>query len=90
MKYRIEVSPRAKKQLFKFDKAVYRQIIDYLDEIAELEDPRARGKELGGALAGIWRYRSGDYRILCRILDEVLVVLVVDIGHRKDIYRRPG
>jgi len=90
MKHRIEVSPRAKKQLFKFDKVVYRQIIDYLDEIAELEDPRTRGKELGGAMAGIWRYRSGDYRILCRILDEVLVVLVVDIGHKKDIYRRPG
>jgi len=87
MKHRIELSPKAGKQLLKLDKTVYSQIIKYLDGVAELEDPRTRGKELNGDMAGLWRYRVGDYRILCKILDEVLVVLVVDIGHRKEVYR---
>jgi mRNA interferase RelE/StbE len=87
MKHRIEVSPRAKKQLLKLDRMPYQQIARYIDGLADLDDPRTRGKELIGTLSGLWRYRVGDYRILCKILDEVLVVLVVDIGHRKEVYR---
>ena len=61
---------------------------DELDEIAKLEDPRSRGKALTGNLAGVWRYRVGDYRILCDINDGRLVILVVDVAHRREVYKR--
>lgn len=72
----------------KMDKQAARRIRDELAEVAELEDPRSRGKALVGNLAGLWRYRVGDYRIVCDIEDDVLVVLVVDIAHRREVYRR--
>lgn len=50
-------------------------------------DPRAPGKALTGRFSGLWRYRVGDYRIICKIEDDRLVVLVVEVGHRRDIYR---
>lgn len=55
---------------------------------AKLEDPRSRGKALTGNLAGVWRYRVGDYRILCDINDGRLVILVVDVAHRREVYKR--
>jgi len=64
-----------------------RDIIGYLDErVASNADPRRFGKGLKADLAGLWRYRVGDYRILCQIKDQELLVLVVAIGHRKDVY----
>ncbi len=83
----IRVSPRALKQLRKLDKPVAREIRDALSDIGSLDDPRCRGKALSGNLRGLWRYRVGDYRIICDILDGELVVLVVEIGHRGEIYR---
>ena len=79
-------SESAKKQLKKLDNSVKRKILDYMDDVEKLADPRARGKSLVGNLSGFWRYRVGDYRVLCKIQDEKLIVLVVDIGHRKEIY----
>ena len=70
------------------DKQTARRIRDELAEIAKLEDPRSRGKALVGNLAGLWRYRVGDYRIICDIEDGVLVILVVDVAHRREIYKR--
>ena len=62
-------------------------MIDFLDErIRDGEDPRHFGKALRGDLGEFWRYRVGDYRILCRIDDGELVVLVVKVGHRRDVY----
>ena len=72
----------------KLDKQVARRIRKELNEVAQLEDPRSRGKALTGHLAGLWRYRVGDYRILCDIEDDELVVLVVDTEHRSKVYRR--
>lgn len=72
----------------KLDKGVAARMFDELDEIAKLEDPRSRGKALTGNLAGVWRYRVGDYRILCDINDGRLVILVVDVAHRREIYKR--
>lgn len=72
----------------KLDKQVAARILDALDEIAKLDDPRSKGKVLAGNLAGLWRYRVGDYRILCNIEDGKLVVLVVDVAHRREVYRR--
>lgn len=88
MAWTIEVSEKAVRALRKMDKRVARRIRDELSEIAGLEDPRSRGKALTGNLAGVWRYRVGDYRILCDIEDGVLVILVVDVAHRREVYKR--
>jgi mRNA interferase RelE/StbE len=78
---------RALKELRKLGKQAQRDIIAYLDErVAGDEDPRRFGKGLKADLAGLWRYRVGDYRILCQIRDEELIVLVVTVGHRRGIY----
>jgi mRNA interferase RelE/StbE len=70
------------------DKAIARRIRDFLRQrLASLDHPRRLGKPLTGTLGDLWSYRVGDYRILCRIEDEILVVLVVGIGHRWDVYR---
>lgn len=77
---------KARKQLAKLDNSVKRRILDYMDEVAKLENPRERGKMLVGNLIGFWRYRVGDYRLLCRIIDEELVITVVEVGHRREVY----
>jgi mRNA interferase RelE/StbE len=78
---------RALKELRKLGKQAQRDIISYLDErIAAEEDPRRFGKGLKSDLAGLWRYRVGDYRIVCQIQDGELLVLVVTVGHRRDVY----
>ncbi|MBY4797745.1 type II toxin-antitoxin system RelE/ParE family toxin [Collinsella sp. AGMB00827] len=87
MAWRIELDKRVQRMLKKIDKQTARRIIAKLREISLLEDPRSTGKALVGNVAGLWRYRVGDYRILCLIDDDVLVVLVVDIGHRRGVYR---
>jgi mRNA interferase RelE/StbE len=83
-----KISEKALKQLKKLDKQAAAQIIHFMDEsIQGTEDPRESGKQLKGELNNIWRYRSGDYRILCQLQDEVFVVLVLETGHRKNIYK---
>lgn len=59
-----------------------------MDEIASLENPRTREKTLVGNLVGFWRFRVGNYRILCKIKDEELYILVVEIGHRSKVYEK--
>ncbi len=80
--------PRALKALKKMDKPTARVIRDELREIEGLDDPRSRGKALTGNLRGLWRYRVGDYRVICDILDDELVVLAIEIAHRSEVYRR--
>lgn len=77
---------KAEKEFLKLDKPVQKQIKKFIEKIQALKDPRTRGKSLVGNLIGLWRYRVGDYRILCRIIDDELVIMVVEIGHRKGIY----
>lgn len=80
------LTPDAKKDLKKLDKSIQKKVSAYLDEVAEIKNPRSRGKALIGNLMGMWRYRVGDYRILCKIKDEELIILVLEVGHRKNIY----
>ena len=88
MSWRIEYTRTAETQLRKLDKQIAKRILDYLDgNIALLDNPRARGKALSGILGELWRYRIGDYRILCEIQDNIMRVLVVEVGHRKHIYK---
>ncbi|WP_272576187.1 type II toxin-antitoxin system RelE family toxin, partial [Providencia sp. PROV235] len=73
--------------LRKMDKQNARRILDFMDlRIAPLDDPRLSGKPLKGELGEYWRYRVGDYRILCEIIDDELIILAAIIGHRRDIY----
>ncbi len=83
---KVTLSDRAKKQLKQLDKTVQKRIIKFLSETAKLDDPRSKGKMLVGNFKGFWRYRVGDYRLICRIHDEALEILVVEVGHRKKIY----
>ena len=84
---KIEYSEQAFKQLSKLDKPVQRQIKNYMDEVAALEDPRLRGRALKGTLSELWRYRSGDYRIICNIQDDKILITILRIGHRKEVYK---
>jgi len=84
----IDYTDTAKAQLRKLDPQTARRIVDFMDErIAALDSPRSTGKALVGPLGGLWRYRVGDYRVICEILDGALRVLVVQIGNRREIYR---
>jgi mRNA interferase RelE/StbE len=87
--WRVEFTPGAERDLNQLDKPVQRRITRFLhDRVATADDPRAIGEALRGELAGLWRYRAGDYRILCQIEDDRILVTVVAIGHRSSIYRR--
>ena len=83
---KIELNDRAKKDFAKLDKHIQIQIFKKLKFIESLNDPKDDGKPLAGNLLGLWRYRSGDYRILAQILGDKLIILVVKISHRKNIY----
>jgi len=76
-----------KKQLKKLDSAISKRVLDYLEQIELLDNPRSRGKALTSNLSGLWRYRVGNYRILCRINDDRLIITVIEIGHRSTVYR---
>jgi mRNA interferase RelE/StbE len=89
MAWKIEFDPAALKELSKLDKPVEQRILKFLRErIARLDDPRQIGASLQGTLSGLWKYRIGDYRIICSLEDDRLVVLVLRIGHRREIYQR--
>lgn len=88
MDWRVEFDASAEKALRNVDRTWQGRIVAYLEEISELPDPRLRGKSLAGTLSGLWRYRVGDYRIVCQFQDDVLIVRVVRIGHRRDVYRQ--
>jgi mRNA interferase RelE/StbE len=84
----VEVGDLAEKQLRKLDAPVRDRILHYLTERIEgCKNPRHFGEPLKGNKAGWWRYRVGDYRIICQIQDQKVTVLVLAIGHRREIYR---
>lgn len=88
MAWTVEYTATAKEQMSKLDKPVARRIVDFMDErVAGLENPRDTGKPLTGPLGGLWRYRVGDYRVICDIQDSTLRILVVQVGNRNKIYR---
>lgn len=88
MVWKIEYLASVRKAMRKLDRQAAGRILDFMDErVAQLDDPRSVGAALKGMPEKIWRYRVGDYRVLCEIQDGKLVVLVVEIGHRSDVYR---
>ncbi len=83
---KVKLTKRAHKQLKRLDKAVKKRITLYLEEVEKLENPRSRAKLLTGGFAGLWRFRVGDYRIICDIVDVELTIYAIEIGHRREIY----
>ena len=89
MAWTVEISDFAERQLRKLDRLAQQRLLDWLDDrIDECKNPRHFGEPLRGNLAGLWRYRVGDYRIICEIQDEQLVVLALAVGHRREVYTR--
>ena len=83
----VEFDDRARRELRKLDNKIQQSILGYLRKrIAGPNDPRRFGKALRRNLAGLWRYRVEDYRLICRIEDKRVVVVVLQVGHRSDIY----
>jgi mRNA interferase RelE/StbE len=89
MAWTIEFKRNALKQLEDLDAVTRGRILVFLaDRVAPLIDPRQLGERLQGKkYRGIWKYRVGDYRILAEIKDDVVTILIVEIGHRREIYR---
>jgi mRNA interferase RelE/StbE len=87
MTWTVKFEDKAAKTLKAFDKAIKKRIEQFIDQLIKNESPRATGKALQGDLKGLWRYRIGDYRLICQIKDNELIILVVEIGNRKDIYK---
>lgn len=88
MTWQIEFEETAKKEFRRLDHQVKARILRYLKErIAKSENPCDFGDPLRRNLSGLWKYRVGDYRLICDIQGEKLVVLVVRIGHRREVYR---
>jgi mRNA interferase RelE/StbE len=86
--WKVKLTDDAKRDLRKLDKSIQKRVAAFLtDRLQDTEDPRATGKALQGSLSGLWRYRVGDYRLICRIEDDELLILVIEIGHRKAIYQ---
>ena len=78
---------KAKKEFLKLDKPVQRQIQTFIVKLQGMSDPRTTGKALVGNFSGMWRYRVGDYRLVCEIEDDRILVTVLHIAHRKEVYR---
>ena len=87
MAWQIKFESQAEKELSAFDNSVKIRILKYLRKIEECDDPRALGKPLTENLSGYWRYRIGNYRIISRIYDAELVILLLAIRKRDVVYR---
>lgn len=89
MAYSVELAESADRELGKLDAQHRKRILKFLQErVSKLEDPRSIGEALHGSQLGeFWKYRVGDYRLIAKIEDDRLVVLVLRVGHRREIYR---
>lgn len=88
MAWTIEVTRTAEKQIKKLQRPAQQAIVRFLRErLAGTENPRQWGRPLQGEKRGLWRYRVGDYRLICDIQDERIKVMLLQVGHRKDVYR---
>ena len=88
MPWKIVLTETVEKQMDALDPVVRRRVRAFLEQrLAGLPDPRMLGEPLTGQLKGFWRYRIGDYRLVCRIIDGELIVLVLEVGHRREVYR---
>ena len=87
MSYKVLFTEKAKKQMKKIDRHTNALIIGWIEKnLADCENPRMHGKGLKSNRSGQWRYRIGDYRLICEIQDDKLVILALSVGHRREVY----
>lgn len=86
MIWRINWTDDARRELRKLDKQTQERILQYMRKRAASDNPRQFGAGLTANLSGCWRYRVGDYRVICDLNDDIVTVLVLRVGHRKDVY----
>ena len=88
MSYTIRFTPKAAKQVRKLDSAAAKRIRDFLEQkLSQLDNPRQLGKKLVNE--EFWRYRVGDYRILTNIDDDQILILIIEVAHRREVYCKP-
>lgn len=87
-KYQVRFAKRAQKSLKKMDSSTAKIIMAWIKKnLVECENPFLYGKSLKGNLKSRWRYKIGDYRLICNIDEKEIVILVLEIGHRREIYK---
>ena len=87
MRWSVETTAAFDREFRKLDRYTQRMLKAWIEKhLAGTEDPRSSGKALSANLAGLWRYRIGDYRLICEIQDNRLVILMLTVGHRSEIY----
>ncbi|MBF0808481.1 type II toxin-antitoxin system RelE/ParE family toxin [Rothia nasimurium] len=87
MKWELDFTPHAEKQLFKLDKLVARRITKELFKLRDSSNPKEHCKALTAQYSGLWRYRVGNYRVILDLNQKQLVILALEVGHRSKIYR---
>ncbi|NOQ65111.1 MAG: type II toxin-antitoxin system mRNA interferase toxin, RelE/StbE family [Methyloprofundus sp.] len=87
MTWEIKLSNKSAKALTALDNSTKKRIESFIDKLSKADSPRSTGKALQGNLKGLWRYRVGDYRLICQLKDNELIILLLEIGHRKAIYK---
>ena len=87
MDWTIDFDKKAKKQLSNLDKSIKKQIDKFILKLKKSDNPRRFGEALKGNLHLFWRYRIGDYRLICTIEDKILTVLIIEVKHRKEVYK---
>lgn len=88
MTYELRTDKRFDKAFKKLDRPIQMMLKDWIEKnLIDCDDPRRTGKALTGNMADIWRYRIGNYRLLCKIDDGALIIFALNVGHRKDIYK---
>jgi mRNA interferase RelE/StbE len=88
MTYNIIFTEKAKKEFKKLDKPIKQQIEKFLDKLVNRDDPYTLGSPLEGNLSSFWKFRVGDYRLIAEIQDDLFVVLMLAVGHCRDIYKK--
>ena len=89
MSYSVETTPRFDKEFKKLDRYTQKMIKSWIvKNLVVCENPRVHGKDLTANRTGQWRYRIGDYRLICLIKDKELIILAMTVGHRKEVYEK--
>lgn len=88
MTWTIEFDKKSSKEFQKLNKTIQKQIDKFLLKLIKTRNPRIHGESLQGSLKSFWRYRVGDYRLICSIEDEILNVVVIRVKHRKEVYKK--
>lgn len=88
MAWQVRITKTAEKQIARLEKSSQKRIIKFLKDRVVAANPRQTGKALHGNKIELWRYRVGDYRLICSIDDELLLIIILEVGHRREIYRK--